>query len=52
MICLFYNFRRLSGIELGGGSFLVHKMYEEEESSKLLDTTASVLGKFCEFVEY
>ncbi|ELU08946.1 hypothetical protein CAPTEDRAFT_127209, partial [Capitella teleta] len=33
-----------SGIELGGGNFLIHKMYSDEDTNKLMLTTSRLLS--------
>ena len=39
-------FREESGIELGGGSFLIHKHYKDEDTHTMMLTTSKILGEY------
>ena len=40
-------FRKAAGIELEGGRYLIHNIYTDEETLKLVDASCKVLGMFC-----
>ncbi len=42
-LCMLF-YRREAGIELGGGSFMSHKRYSDDVTSRLLNAATTVLG--------
>ena len=46
-----YSFlcRHMAGIELGGGSFLIHKHYSDSVTNRLLHAATSILSKYLYF---
>ena len=42
---MFYCYRAAAGIELDGGSYLIHKIYSDEETLKLVGAACEVLGE-------
>lgn len=39
------NHRAKAGVELGGGSYLIHKIYDDQETLSLVAAACEVLGK-------
>lgn len=42
--------REKAGVELGGGSYLIHKVYDDEETLRLVAATCETLGKRITYV--
>ena len=38
--------REKAGVELGGGSYLIHKIYDDEETLRLVAATCETLGRY------
>lgn len=36
--------RQRAGVELDGGSYLIHKVYDDEETLRLVGATTEILG--------
>lgn len=46
------NHSTKAGVELGGGSYLIHKIYDDQETLSLVAAACEVLGKLSILIDY